>query len=385
MLGYWTFNNDKPKNYGATGYGTLLDKIGNFLVGQPIDLPSGFYYSFEAKEISGKILEHGDLSFGLIGLKNGVLPYVKAGQNFYKPDGKFAVDKETNWGIYYRREEFGGKDYTLSIYRNNEDIYTNGVDNISAYGNILFCNTGVNEVRLYNNRPIDPITLPNEFKLFGVSSGSIGSGFPLIIGASYSLGSGMNLTMGAVSGGVCYLLDESGGFILYDELSSDPLLPETCSEGAANGIFAGFDMYISGQAFTEFILPLYLQQSSTTYSLNSGFPLLLEGGGTQFASSIDLTVYNTYSSIGSGIMMSITATGINDGYIPISSGFPLYIQRNENLGFDLFISGASQAISGTTDLYLNANTYPLSGTMNLTIPYIKGFPNSGTFLYSAGY
>lgn len=382
MLGYWTFREKigEIRNYGASGYGSSLMKIGAKLVSEPIDLPSGFYYSFEAKNISGQILEHGNMSFGLIGVKNGVIPYVKNGPYFYKPDNKYAVQSGVNWGVYYRPEAFADKDFTLSIYRDNADIYTNGVFPIPLDGNILFCNTGVDSVRLYSDIPIDPIHNSHP-GLFGAGSGTLGSGLNLFMGPPLvSIGSGINLALGAVDS--CYLMDEQYR-ILYDE-SGNPLLAEGCTQ--YGGLFAGFDMCISGEAFTDFILPLYLHQTSTTYLMSgSSLPLFLQGGGTELESSINLTVYNSYSSISSGMNLTIDGLGTNDGYAPIGSGFPLFIQRNENVTFDLFISGATTPVSGAMNLYLNGNTYPVSGIMNLSMPYTYGLPNSGMFLYTRGW
>lgn len=382
MLGYWTFGDKtgKIRNYGASGYGALLEKIGSKFVADPISLPSGFYYSIEAKDVSGQILEHGDMSIGLIGVKGGVVPYVKNGPYFYKPDNKYAVQSGVNWGIYYRPEAFADKNFTLSIYRDNQDIYTNGVFSIPLDGNILFCNTGIDSVRLYSDLPINPFH-GGHGGLFGAGSGTIGSGLNLIMGPPLtSIGSGMNLSLGAID--TCYLLDEQYN-ILYDE-SGNPLLAEGCTP--YGGVFGGFDMYISGQAFVDFILPLYLHQTSTTYLMSgSSLPLYLQGGGTALEASINLTAYNSYSSISSGMNLFIEAPGTNDGWTPLSSGIPLFIQRNENVAFDLFISGATTPISGSMDLYLNANTYPLSGTMNLSMPYTYGLPNSGMFLYTRGW
>lgn len=380
LLGYWDFDKS-TRNYGSSGYGSILTQkeSGNRFVGNPIDLPSGFYYSFEGSGVSGQLIEHGSISFGLIGLKSGVIPYVKSGPYFYKPDNKYATKTKTNWGIYYRPEAFADKDFTLSIYRDNQDIYTDGVFSMPLYGDILFCNTSAGSIRLYSDIPIDPIySGPSE--LFG-DTGPVGSGLNLFIGTpSVGIGSGFNLAMGAIDS--CYLLDEQNN-ILYDE-SGNPLLAEGCIQ--YGGILGGFDMYISGQAFTEFVLPLYLHQTDSTYSFGSGIPLLLQGGGTEITSNMDLTLYNSYSSIGSGVNLFIESPGTNDGYTPIGSGFPLFIQRNENLGFDLIISGGYTTNSGNINLYLNANTYPTSGNLMLSMPLTYGtVTNSGTFLYTAGW
>lgn len=384
MLGYWIFNKaGTVRNYGNINYGSALKNSGSVLLSEPISISGEFYYSFSAKNVSGKILEQDNFSFGLMKLKNGVIPYVKHGNNLYKPDNRFASDSENNWGIHYKSEQFADKDFTLSIYRGNENIYTYGVDSIRLNDNIYIYNTGINELKLYDSLPINPVSSPNFFNLFGSGgSGTLGSGIPLILGGPFiSISSGMNLSMYSTSAG-CYLLDESGN-ILYDEFN-DPLYSETCSNPYI-GLIAGFDMYISGNNSLEFILPLYLRQTDTTYSLGSSLPLSLQAGGHPIGKTINLTAYNTYSSVTSGMMLSITASGINDGYIPIGSGFPLYIHRNENVSIDLFISGAATTVSGNMNLYLNGNTYPTSGTMNLSMPYTYDIPNSGMYLYTAGY
>lgn len=178
------------------------------------------------------------------------------------------------------------------------------------------------------------------------------------------------------------MLDESGN-VLLDE-AGGILLQEICS-GAIDAFFAGFDMFISGQNIVASSIPLYLQQSSTTYSLSSGIPLYLGNSDNILTQSINLTIYNTYSGFGNGVNLFIdNADGLNDGYTPISSGIPLFIQRNENTYVDLFISGGYTSVTGNMNLYMNANTYPVSGSTNLTISG-KDFSTLNIDLYSAGY
>lgn len=390
MLGYWPLTNNL-RNYGSVGYGKTLQESGDYLWAGKFQTSSGVYYSFEATGVSGKILEQSPVLVGLMNLKNGQLPYIKFGNEFFKPDNNFAATEKTAWSFYYRPETFGDKDYTLSIYKNGQPIYTNGISAYNINPNLFLCPTslrsaGLSELKISDKLLFSPLDPNSPLRLFGTSSGSVGSGISLFLGSpQYSIGSGMNLTMGAYSGSYCYLLDESGN-ILYDELDQ-PLIPESSCPGSLGGFFLGCDLYISGQSFVDFQMPLYLQQGDLTYGLNSGIPLVLQGGGISFGSSIDLTAYNNYGSIESGMHLYIEASGLNDGYVPIGSGFPLYIGQGyyaENTT-NLFISGASPTVSGSINLYLNANTYPVSGAMNLAMPYVKGFSDSGMFLYEAGY
>jgi len=378
------------RNYGATKYGSDLRASGDKLVFGPISLPSGAYYSFQSSGISGQIFSQDNLSVGLIGLKGGQLPYVKIDAQFFKPDNRFVTSNKTEWAIYYRPETFADKDFSLSIYRDNEVIYTNGISALNLSGDILFCSNSfqspgvLSDFKVYDSLPINPTFLSAETS-FG-SPIPLGSGFSLILGSAHSLSSGMTLAMGAfqAGSGVCYLTDE-GGNVLLDEVGS-ALLAEYCpSGGIAGAFFAGFDMYISGQNLIEFQMPLYMQQSSASYGLSSGFPLYLSNTDYIVSKAMNLTVYSTYTGIGSGQNLYINASGINDGYAPIGSGFPLYIQRNENLSFTCYISGGTTPISGITNLFLKADTTAISGNMNLSMKYVKGFPDSGMFLYEAGF
>lgn len=377
MLGYWIFNNGEGKNYGSSGYGSILSKKENIYKLGPTKLED-FYYSFNAENISGQILTHDDFSFGMVGLNSGQIPFAKFGGKFYKPDNKFAVSS-AEWSLYYRKEQFGDQDCTLSFYKNGQEIYSQGLPKFDFNNDITFCQTGLS-LKLYDSLPINPINAP-PIKSFGAVSGSISSGISLILGGAIQpLNSSMTLCMGAVN--ACYLLDESG-VILYDE-SLNPLLDEICVQ--YGGLMAGFDMSISGEAFVDFIMPLYLKQGDTTNPISSGIPLYLYNTQNILSNSVNLTLLNNYGSIGSGVNLYIgNLDSDNDGYVPINSGIPLFIQRNENTYFNLMISGGTTSLSGAINLYLNANRYPISGITNLSMPYVKDVSSSGTFLYTAGF
>ncbi len=375
MLCHWILNKS-TKNFGSSGYGSSLKKVGNKYTWPSTDL-SGFYYSFNSYNNSGQILQQNEFSFGLIGLKDGQVPYVKNGTSFYKPDNKFS-SISGEWGVYYRKEGFADKDYTISFYKNGTEIYANGIDYIALNDEIQINDIGVNEVKLFGEIPINPVyNTPN--LLFG-ASGSFGSGFPLIIGtAATAFGTGINLSMNAVE--TCYLLDESGN-ILYDELGS-PLLAEACT--AYGGLFGGMNLFISGEIVIASSIPLYLHNSSTTNSLGSSLPLYMYNDENILTKSVNLTIANNYSGAGTGVYLYIgDNSSDNDGYIPINSGMPLFIQRNENTYFDLFISGGYTPISGDVNLFLNGNTYPVSGNMNITMSG-KDFATTNVNLYSAGW
>lgn len=382
MLGHWILK-DSPRNFGLSGYGlSLLAKENNKLEWPNTSL-NKFCYQFRAENLSGQILSHDNFSFGLMGLKNGKqIIYAKNGNTLYRADDKYATNSG-EWMVEYTKEDWADKSHTITLWHDGKTIYKNGTNPLILKGPITL-SKNVGEIKLFESSPLnDNFSLPN--MLFG-ASGGLGSGFSLILGSVYNHGTGLNMAMGAFSGitGDCFLLDESGALLL-DELG-DYLLSETCpGTGTFGAFFGGFDMFISGQAIAASSIPLYLQNSSTTYSLGSGIPLILGNSDNILTKSIDLTLYSTYINIGTGVNLFIdNADGLNDGYVPISSGIPLFIQRNENTYCDLFISGGYMPISGSTNLYLNANTYPISGNTNLVISG-KDFSTGTIDLYSAGY
>lgn len=387
MLFYWPFNEagGAYRNYGSSGYGAEVQKSGAKYTFSPIVLNSGFYISFESLSASGEFYSQGDVSIGLVGVNGKSVPYLRSGPYFYKPDNKFASNNFSRWAVELKKEDFAAKDYTISFYDKDVNIYTNGADLIKLNGPIIFKKTnGLSEIKLYSQRPDTPIFNPeNLVKLFGSSSGTVGSGFSLYMGGNAGTSaSGINISLNAFD--TCYLLDESG-FILLDE-SGNYLSAEGCGS-SFGALFGGFDMNINGEALTSVFMPLYLQQGDTTVGINSGFPLYMLSTNYVTPLSVNLFIGNYYSGVGSGVNLYIEAPGDNDGYTPIYSGIPLYLHRAENqLGqMDMFISGGTTSLSGSVNLTLQATKTALSGSINLSVPYVKSFASSGLALYSMGW
>lgn len=382
MLGYWPLQND-VRNYGVISYGKIAQKEGQYYNAGNFNFSGNVFMSFQGFS-GGELLSQGDVSIGLIGLKNGVIPYLKKGSELYKPDTKFAKSGG-NWAIEFKKEQFADKDYIIRFYAENSLLYTNGVDNIEFSGNIIFpLSQKFKEFKVFNENQIEAATSPKrDFFLFGATSGSISSGIPLFMGSVANPTSGsVNLSLLGLNSN-CYLLDESGHYLLSE--TGEYLYAETCPNPAI-GMIGGFDMFISGNNLLTASMPLYLQQSGTANPINSGIPLYMDSKN-YLSGSVSLYISNQYSGIGSGVLLYIEASGLNDGYVPITSGIPLYLHRSENVlgGFNMTISGGTLPISGSVNLTLEASIHPISGSINMSIPYVKDSISGATNLYTIGY
>lgn len=383
MLAYWPLQSDL-RNYGAVAYGKVAQKEEHYYRAGDFHFSGTSFFSFSGNS-GGELFNQGDVSVGLINLKNGLLPYLRSAKNFYRPDQKYA-NSGGYYSIEFKQEDFADKEYTLRFYKDSTLLYTNGVDFITFSGTVLFPLDNTNkfaDFKVFSENQIEKANNPTyDFPFFGASSGTLGQGIPLFLGPPLvGVGSGVNLSLNGVDG--CYLLDESGN-ILYDELGN-PLYAEGCTPTI--GIIGGFDMYISGNNILSSSIPLYLHQAETTYRITSGIPLYMDGRNV-IGGSVNLFLNNLASGIGSGVLLYIgNQDGLNDGFVPISSGFPLYLHRAENVlqGMNCFISGGTVGISGSVNLTLEATKTPFGTGINLSIPYIYDRINSGINLYSIGW
>ena len=377
MIGYWVFNkNNTPRNFAQSGYGKLQES-GLKYFSAPMSL-SEFYLTINSNLVSGEIYRHGDLSIGLIGVDGKCIPYLRYNNIFHKPDNRYTKENSV-WGIEVKKEQFADKDYVVSFYSDDTNIYTNGSDDIKADGHIFFPLVNQDyDVKLFAEKTSESKFSNNWFNLFG-ATGSLSNSMPLWIGPlTYPAYNSFNISMGAVE--TCYLLDESGN-VLYDEFGTG-LLAEGCS--SIIGFFNGFDMSISGNNSTHIDMPLYLQQTETTYSLTSGIPLYMEAR-TFLNSGINLSLANYYTNINSGVNLFIESPGDNDGYIPTTNSMPLFIQRGENGYMELFISGAAIGTSGQVNLTLQASQTPTGSGINLSLRYVHDITSSSVQLYTAGW
>jgi hypothetical protein len=236
------------------------------------------------------------------------------------------------------------------------------------------------DIKLFAQKQDDSTFSDRWFDLFGASSGSVGSGIPLLMGvAATPIYSSFNISMNASE--TCYLLDEFGN-ILLDEFGSG-LLPENCT--FTSSLIGGFDMSISGGSIVSVNIPLYLAQSQTSVAINSGIPLYMYSANLLNTTGVNLFLANTFSGLGSGVNLFIEASGENEGYIPLANSMPLFIQRGENAQFDMYISGAAIQTSGQINLTLQATQTPIATGINLSMRYVHNFVNSGIHLYTAGW
>jgi hypothetical protein len=381
MIGYWVFDkNEAPRNFAQSGYGKL-NVVGSKYSYGPIVLPE-FYLTINSDMVSGEIFKQDDLSIGLIGVNGKCIPYLRYKNIFHKPDNRYVKEKSV-WGIEFKEESFADKDYTVSFYSDNVNIYNNGTDEIKASGHICFPLANQNyDIKLFAQKQEDSKFSDKWFTLFG-ASGSIGSGMPLYIGmATTPVSNAFNIAMNAFPD-LCYLMDESGNFLL-DELG-DYLLDETCVFSDGVGITAGFDLYMNADNTAYVDIPLYLAQSETSVAINSGIPLYMYSANHLNTTGVNLFLANTFSGIGSGVNLFIEASGENEGYIPLANSMPLFIQRGENAQFDMYISGAAIQTSGQINLTLQATQTPIATGINLSMRYVHNFANSGINLYTAGW
>jgi hypothetical protein len=138
----------------------------------------------------------------------------------------------------------------------------------------------------------------------------------------------------------------------------------------STGFTSGLDLYlktseIEGEWLED--MPLYLETVAFE-EFDESMNLCIEGGWSEFDSTLPLYLHNSVLSATDSIDLWIIGSGERDGFITFDDSMNLFIETAIGQQTPLYINGYIPGISGDFDLFLNAASSTYDNDIKLVMP-----------------